>query len=83
MYSGCDFVNGYNSDNYHAMGIGKYPQNDDNIIRAPFKKMLFPEGVVIKKIDGCGYRNCFALDTNGCMYVWGYKFVYDDYYGES
>jgi len=45
--------------------------------------MKFPEGVVIKKVAGWSYRNSFALDTRGCMWVWGYKFTYDDYYDEE
>ena len=45
--------------------------------------MKFPEGVVIKKVAGWSYRNSFALDTSGCMWVWGYKFAYDDYYDEE
>ena len=45
--------------------------------------MKFPDGVTIKKIDGHGYRNCFAVDTDGALWVWGYKYAYDDYYGEA
>ena len=44
--------------------------------------MKFPDSVTIKKIDATGYRNAFALDTDGNIWIWGYKFAYDDYYGE-
>lgn len=45
--------------------------------------MKFPDSITIKKIDAAGYRNAFALDTDGNIWIWGYKFAYDDYYGEG
>jgi len=56
---------------------------DENLNRAPFRPMKFPDDIVIKKVSGANYNNSFALDTNGNLYVWGRKWAYDDYYGEN
>ena len=83
MYAGCEFVNRYENGVIQCMGIGRLEENDENEIRHPFRPMKFPEPVTVVKADGYGYRNSFALDTRGTLWVWGYKFAYDDYYGEN
>lgn len=66
------------------MGRGKFPQRyGEQDVRAPFAPMKFPESVTISKISSKGYRNAFAMDTDGGLWVWGYKLAYDDYYGEN
>ena len=54
MFSGCEFVDMYESSVIQLMGQGKpvNPRYGEQDIRAPFKQMKFPEGVTIKKIDG-------------------------------
>ena len=83
MWSGCEFVNRYETGVIQSMAIGHLDECDENEIRQPFRQMKFPEQVTIVKVDGYGYRNSFAIDTRGTMWVWGYKFAYDDYYGEN
>ena len=45
--------------------------------------MKFPDGVVIKKVDGNSEHNSFALDTSGCIWVMGMKFVFFGYYDDE
>ena len=73
MFSGCEFVDMYESSVIQLLGQGKQANNryGEQDIRAPFKQMKFPEGVTIKKIDGQGYRNAYAMDNDSNLWIWG------------
>lgn len=78
-------MSGYSSGYKNIVGRDTSNRNYENESRKPFTKINFPEGVRIKKIDSHCSRNCYAIDHDGGLWIWGSKF-YDRYcneYGEE
>ena len=63
-----------------SMGVGSFEieGGQENESRGPFRPMKFPEQVTLVKVEGVATYYCFALDTKGSMWKWGYRFTEDE-----